>query len=306
MTLRLIAGAGPTGSATAQILADAGDRVRLVSRRGAGPDHPLIERVRADASDPGQLTEVAEGAATIFNCVMPPYDQWADLWPPLATSLLQTAERVRADYVMLGNAYAYGDVPVMTEITPIEPSSVKGRVKAKMWTDALAAQEAGRVRVTEVRASDYLGAAAGSVFNFTVTQQVLRGQPVLYPAPVDVPHAWTAVGDVGRALATIGLDDRAFGRAWHVPSVAVWSVRDLTERLAKLTGSPVPDVRGMSYEDLVEAGANDAILQELVEIFYLDAKPIVFDTTLTEETFALTTSSLDDVLLDTAAVPPPT
>src|SRR4051812_47385246 len=44
MSLHVITGAGGTGSPTALLLADAGENVRLISRRGGGPQHPLIER----------------------------------------------------------------------------------------------------------------------------------------------------------------------------------------------------------------------------------------------------------------------
>ena len=55
--------AGATGTATAQLLADRGERVRLVTRSGGGPEHPAIERVAADASDADALSRLAEGAS---------------------------------------------------------------------------------------------------------------------------------------------------------------------------------------------------------------------------------------------------
>lgn len=79
MSLKVIAGA--TGVPAALLLAEAGEQVRLVSRPGSGPDHPNIELVRADATDTALLAEVARGAATLYNCAMPPYDQWPALWP---------------------------------------------------------------------------------------------------------------------------------------------------------------------------------------------------------------------------------
>jgi 2-polyprenyl-6-methoxyphenol hydroxylase-like FAD-dependent oxidoreductase len=51
MSLHVIVGAGPVGSATAKVLAERGERVRVVTRRGSGPEHPAIERVAADATD---------------------------------------------------------------------------------------------------------------------------------------------------------------------------------------------------------------------------------------------------------------
>ncbi|GFJ87678.1 NAD-dependent epimerase/dehydratase family protein [Phytohabitans rumicis] len=119
MSLHVIVGAGATGSATARLLAVAGERVRLVTRRGSGPVHELIERVAADATDTGRLIEVTRGAATVFNCAMPPYDRWPALFPPLAAAVLAAAEHTGADYVMLGNTYGYG--PVEEAVTENHP-----------------------------------------------------------------------------------------------------------------------------------------------------------------------------------------
>ena len=51
MSQHVIVGAGPVGTATALLLAERGEKVRLVTRRGTGPEHPSIERVAADATD---------------------------------------------------------------------------------------------------------------------------------------------------------------------------------------------------------------------------------------------------------------
>ncbi|PWU51028.1 NAD-dependent epimerase, partial [Micromonospora globispora] len=55
MALHVIVGAGPVGSAIARLLAEGGERVRVVTRRGTGPEHPAIERVAADAADTDRL-----------------------------------------------------------------------------------------------------------------------------------------------------------------------------------------------------------------------------------------------------------
>src|SRR6476620_1055769 len=88
----LVVGAGAIGSATAQLLADRGERVRLVTRSGGGPQHPAIERVAADAADPDSLTRLADGVDVIYSCAGPPYTRWASDWPPLAAALLRAAE----------------------------------------------------------------------------------------------------------------------------------------------------------------------------------------------------------------------
>src|SRR5215831_377662 len=102
MSLHVIVGAGPVGSGAARLLVARGERVRLVSRRGSGPNHPLIERVAADATEAGRLAELSAGAAALYNCANPAYDRWLTDWPPLAAALLTAAERSGAVLAIAG------------------------------------------------------------------------------------------------------------------------------------------------------------------------------------------------------------
>jgi len=159
MSEHVIVGAGAVGSATALLLAGRGEQVRVISRRGTGPQHAAIERVAADATDAERLTALATGAAALYNCANPLYHQWFTDWPPLASALLTAAERSGAVLATMSNLYGYGPVDgPITQKTPLAATHPKLRLRAEMWRDALAAHEAGRIRATEVRASDYIEA----------------------------------------------------------------------------------------------------------------------------------------------------
>ena len=136
----------------------------------------------------------------------------------------------------VGNLYGYGPVDgPMTEDTPLAATGVKGRVRNRMWADALAAHRAGRVRVTEVRGSDYLG-AGGTSLPMLVLPRVLAGRRVFLPVDWDAPHTWTYIDDVARTLVAAATDARAWGRAWHVPSAPAVPMRELATRAAALAG----------------------------------------------------------------------
>ncbi len=110
MSEHVIVGAGAVGSATALLLAERGEHVRVISRRGTGPEHPAIERVAADATDAERLTALTSGAAALYNCASPQYHQWFTDWPPLASALLTAAERSGAVLASMSNLYGYGQV----------------------------------------------------------------------------------------------------------------------------------------------------------------------------------------------------
>ncbi|WNI16275.1 NAD-dependent epimerase/dehydratase family protein [Actinacidiphila sp. ITFR-21] len=297
MSFHVIVGAGATGSVTARLLAEAGERVRLVSRRGDGPPHPQIERISADGNDTARLTELTEGATTLFNCAMPPYYRWPAEWPPLAAALLTAATRTGTDYVMLGNIYGYGEVDgPITEDLPLAPVSEKGRVRAAMWHDAQAAYAAGRVRVTEVRASDFLGAGATSLYAGMTAPMVLAGESAPYPGDLDAPHSWSHIGDVARTLVAAAGNDDSWGRAWHVPSVSDGSVREVSARLAAAAAAPAPRLRRMPPAELQELGRTRPGLAEVTEMLYLYDRPLYLDSSATEKSLDLQAAPLDTAL----------
>ncbi|MFG2065533.1 NAD-dependent epimerase/dehydratase family protein [Micromonospora tulbaghiae] len=296
MALHVIVGAGPVGTATARLLAERGERVRVVTRRGTGPEHPAIERVAADAADADRLTALSEGADALYNCANPEYHTWPTDWPPLAAALLTAAERSGAVLTTVGNLYGYGPVDApMTEATPLAATGVKGRVRNRMWADALAAHRAGRARITEVRGSDYIG-LGGKSLPMMVLPKVLAGQRVFLPVAWDEPHTWTYVGDVARTLVAAATDPRAWGRAWHVPSAPPMSMRALADRAAERAGAPAPRLTRMPYPVLWLGGLADPFAREMRETAHQFAGPFVMDSTAASETFGIEGTPLDRVV----------
>ncbi|MFD9704209.1 NAD-dependent epimerase/dehydratase family protein [Lentzea sp. NPDC059081] len=297
--MHLIVGRGATATATALSLAESGDDVRIVSRSGDGPGHPRVTRIALDASDTTALTEVAAGATSIINAAAPAYHTWPRTLPPLFGSILSAAERTGATYVMLGNLYGYGPVDEpLTEDHPLSATGPKGEVRARMWREAKAAHDAGRVRVTEVRAGQFIGPGAISVFALTVVPKVLAGHFALVPAALDTPHSFTSIGDAARALVAVVHDERALGRAWHAP-VLVTSVRTVATRLAELAGAPTPRLAEMTDREMALLGATSPLWDELDETRHQSHRPFVVDASRMASEFGLTATPLDEVLTAT-------
>ena len=295
MGLHVIVGAGPVGSGAATLLRNRGERVLMVTRRGTGIDG--VETVAADAGDAERLTALAKGADAIYNCANPPYHRWPAEWPPIAAALLAAAERTGAVLATTSNLYGYGPVDgPMTERTPLSATSVKGRVRARMWLDALAAHEAGRVRVTEVRASDFVGTGSKNMFGELVLPSVLAGRPVRVPVDLDAPHSYTYLGDVARLLVAVAGDERGWGRPWHVSSAPAVSIRAMAAEAARLAGAPEPRLRRAPYAALWAAGVFSPTIREVREVHYQFARPFVIDASDAARTFGLEPTPLAEGL----------
>jgi nucleoside-diphosphate-sugar epimerase len=299
MSLHVIVGAGPVGTATANLLAERGEQVRIVSRRGAGPEHPAIERTTADATDADRLTALTEGAAALYNCANPLYHQWLTDWPPLAAALLAATERSGAVLATANNLYGYGEVDgPITDGTPLAATHPKLRLRADMWRDALALHEAGRIRATEVRASDYI--EANSIIEFALGKPLLAGKRAYAPGPFDVPHSWTSIADVARTLVTVAADERAWGRAWLVPTNPPLTVRQLAARFAEANAVPGPKLTEIPSAVMWVTGVFSPLVRELRTTRYQFTRPFVIDSSTTTATFGITPTPLDDALRGTA------
>lgn len=300
MSQHVIVGAGPVGSATAALLAQRGEAVTLVSRSGRGPALAGVTRVAADATDAERLTELTSGAAALYNCANPNYTRWLTDWPPIANALLTAAERTGAVLAVAAPLYGYGPVSApMTAHTPLAATHPKLRMRADMYREAVRRQEAGRIRTTEVRASDYI--EANGVLSF-LGAPLLAGRRAYSPAPLHVPHTWTSIADVAHTLVTAAGDERAYGRAWMVPSVEPMTGAQLARRFTEVNGAPEPKLTKIPYPVLWTTGLFQPFIKELRTTYYQFAHPFVVDASETEQVFGLRARPLEDSLREAADV----
>lgn len=294
-----IIGAGATGTATARLLAEEGTRVKIITRSGSGPTDPNIELVAADATDESTLIAHTAGAEVIYNCANPQYHTWSTDWPPLAAAILSAAIHNNAVLVTLNNLYGYAKPTApMRASDAFAPPSVKGAVRAQMWHDALAAHDAGLVRVTEARASDFIGPDVGESAHMgdRVVPRLLKGKSVSLLGDTDAAHSWTAIGDVARTLVTLGRDSRAWGRAWHVPSVAPLTQRELVHELCDVAGVEPVKVSTIPKPVVSLLGLFIPAMRELKEVAYQFEAPFIMDSAETTAIFGLEPTPLRETL----------
>ncbi|HWJ85028.1 MAG TPA: NAD-dependent epimerase/dehydratase family protein [Cellulomonas sp.] len=324
MSLHLVLGKGPVGSTVAAQLAALGHEVVVVSRSGeptpapnvpqpalatapgvrADVTHPrgTVRHVAADATDAARLAELATGAASIVNAANPRYDRWPELWPALNAAALDAAARSGAVLVTAGNLYGYGEGSgVMTESTPQRSTERKGAVRAQMWRDALARHEAGDLRATEIRASDYIGpgtvgpAHAGA----RLFEPLLAGKTLRPVGDPDQPHAWTYLPDFAAALVAAATSESAWGRPWLAPTNGPLSYRELAGRLAAEAGLPEPTISPVPDLVLRAIGLVVPPMREVARVAYQQRAPFVVDSSLSERELGVAPTPWDRIVTDT-------
>jgi nucleoside-diphosphate-sugar epimerase len=308
VALHVIVGKGVVGTTTAELLAAQGHRVRVLSRSG-GTSTDAVEHRAVDAGDAGALAEAARGAQALYNAVNPAYSRWATDWPPVAAALLDAAERTGAVLVTMSNLYVYGRPGgPMSPDSPLAATDLKGRVRTAMWRDALAAHEAGRIRMAEARAADFVGPRVPAAHSHLVRQlpALRRGRRAWVVGDPDASRSWAYLPDVAATLATLGTDERALGRAWHVPSPPPRSQRQALGDLAAAMSVPPVPVSGIPWPVLRGLGLVWPTMREVVDVRHQFDQEFVVDARATTATFGLTATPWPEVVAATVAAVPAT
>lgn len=298
MGTHLVIGAGPVGSEVARLLAANGHDVVVVTRHGSGPQIPGVQLVATDAANVDALLAAAPEAVAIYNCANPEYHRWAQDWPPLAAAMLSYAERTGAVLAICSNLYGYGPVHgPMSEALPLAATGTKGRVRSQMWLDAKAAYDAGRIRATEVRGSDYICANDNSLIGSSrVVPRILKDKSVSLIGSVDQPHSWTAPADAARLVVTVAAEERGWGRAWHVPSNAPRTQRQVVDDLADTAGVPRVPVKSLPGAMVTLLGLFSPAIKELAETSYQRDRPFVVDDSAARVTFGMAPTPWEEIL----------
>ena len=298
----VVVGAGVVGSALAKLLADDGQEVIVITRSGSGPTHKYIKRVAADVSDLSKLLEIAPRAAAIYNCVNPPYHLWATEWPPIAESFLGYAEKTGAVLVTCSNLYGYGPVDVpMTESLPLNAPGVKGKVRAQIWLDAKALHDAGKIKTTEVRGSDYVCAGEQSRVGERVLPKVLAGKPAQVLGDIDVKHTWTYPLDVSRLMQIVAKDSKAWGKAWHVPSNEAKTQKELVTELAAVAGVKNPKLSSVPNVIWNLLAVFNPLMKALKETAYQMERPYILDDSAARKAFGMQPTEWNLILKEVVA-----
>src|ERR1035437_10087234 len=110
------------------------DKVGLAGRnpQKVNSDDTLI---KTDLTNPGQTMEAVKGSDIVYLVAGLKYDLnvWQAQWPVIMRNVINACIKHNSKLVFFDNVYMYGKVSgLMTENTPYNPCSEKGKVRAQI------------------------------------------------------------------------------------------------------------------------------------------------------------------------------
>jgi nucleoside-diphosphate-sugar epimerase len=276
----VVLGAGAVGMAVVEALVRRGESVRVVNRSGLREPMTGVQSVAGDVTDPAFAASVTRGARVVYQALNPPYHRWGQEFPGLQAAALTAAQAAAARLVVIDNVYMYGRANgrPFTEDRAADAHTRKGRVRAEMARDLMAAHDAGRVRVTVGRASDVFGPRAGeqSLIGDWVIPPALADRPASVIGDPDMPHTYTFIPDIGENLVRLGERDDALGHTWHLPSPETRTTREVVALVYQAAGT-TPRLKVTPAWQMRALGLVNRTVREIHEMRYEFDEPFIVD-----------------------------
>lgn len=299
--LHVIFGTGPVGRAIANELSSQGKSIRMVNRSGRKDIPQSIEVISGDAHDHEFTRKAAEGASHVYFALNPAYHMWLQEFPSMQASVVQAAIANKARLIAMENVYMYGNThgKPMTEDTPFNAHTRKGKVRAQMHNDLMAAHQSGKVQVVTGRASDFFGAhvlesAMGErVFGYAIAGKApqLLGDP-------NALHTQSYMKDIGKALVLLAQTDDVYGQAWHIPNPRTVTQKAFVELIGKAIGKDLkPSIPPKIVLRML--GLFVKPVGEMIEMLYEFEQDFVVDSSKFERKFGNIATPLEDAIRET-------
>jgi nucleoside-diphosphate-sugar epimerase len=299
----VVLGTGAIGRSIMEELIKRGESVRMVNRLGKLDEVPAeVEVVASDLYDSAKVTEVTWDAQVVYQASQPNYHQWPEKFPLLQKSIIDGLTGSNAKLVIVENLYMYGDTngKPITEETPYNAQTRKGRTRATMSEAALSAHEDGKLHVAIGRGSDFFGPwGLSSTMGQRAFYPLLQGGPAQLIGRTDLPHSHTYIKDFGMALVILGERDEADGQAWHVPNDQPKMSQGELVRMFAEEADVEPKISSMGKLMMAIGGFFIPEARETVEMMYEFDKPFIVDSSKFEKVFGMKATPMREAIRET-------
>src|SRR4028119_1318564 len=121
----------------------------------------------------------------------------------------------------------------MTEETPYNPSSEKGKIRAQIAELLMTEAKAGNIRASIARAADFYGASSlNSFLDSMVLAKYAAGKKAMWLGNADAKHSFTYVPDAAKALVVLSEHPESDNQVWHLPTAKALTGRTFIEMAA--------------------------------------------------------------------------
>lgn len=290
----LIGATGAIGKSVATALRQKGQPYRAIGRSRAtlekefGSD-PLAEIATWDPDNEESIRTALRGTAAAVYMVGVPYTD-SHLHPILMRRVIDAAISEHVDRLLLiGTLYVFGrpQRAHITEDHPREPHTFKGQKRKEQEDLVLEAHKTGRIKTSVLRLPDFYGPGVERSLLTDLFVAAKQNRKAKLIGPVDRPHEFVFVPDVGPVVIKLLETPAAFGRAWNLGGAGVTTQLEL----ARMAYGGAPHFMAAGKTMLRLLGLFDPFLREFVEMHYLLTEPLIVDDSALQQALGVVTKT---------------
>jgi len=219
--LQTILGAGGAiGNELAKELTAYTSEIRLVSRNPKRVN-PTDRLFPADLTIAQEVENAVHGSSIVYLVAGLEYKTkvWQEQWPVVMKNVLDACIKYKTKLVFFDNVYMYDPAYMnnITEDTPVNPVSKKGKVRAEIAAMLWKEVQSGQLEAIIARAADFIG-PKNSVLVEMVYNNLKKGKKANWFVSVDYTHSFTFTPDAAKATAMLGNTPNAYNHIWHLPT----------------------------------------------------------------------------------------
>ncbi len=292
----ILGSGGAIGIELAKALIKFTTEIRLVGRNPKKVNE-TDELLSADLLNIEEVQKAIKGSSVVYVTVGFPYNLkvWEKSWPKFIFNVIHVCIEQKCKLVFFDNIYMYDSnhLGFMTEETPINPPSNKGRIRARISEMIMKKVHEGKLHALIARSADFYGPKIKntSMLTETVFKPLSNGKKANWMASVNFKHSFTYTPDAGMATALLGNTANAYNQIWHLPTATnPFTGKEWIEAIAKEMGEK-PKYQATPKFLVRILGLFIPIMNEMVEMMYQYDRDYVFDSSKFEKRFDFTPTS---------------
>ncbi|MEB2777686.1 NAD-dependent epimerase/dehydratase family protein [Algoriphagus sp. D3-2-R+10] len=301
MSVHTILGAnGNIAKIVSAELAQSGISVRQFSRTPKKVN-PSDELVSGDLLDATAVSQAVKGSEVVFLLAGIQYNSaiWERDWPVVMRNTLDACIAHGAKLVFFDNMYACDPdhISHLTEDTPLNPKSRKGKVRKQILDMLWAEVKSGKISAIVARAPDFYGPdASNSVLDELVIKKLKAGKNAQWLYSGDKKHSFIYIPDAGKATAFLALQKDAWNQTWNLPTDNSYpSVKEIAELINQQQGTKLK-LQVMPAWLVSTLGLFMPVMKEIAELRYQSDSDYCFDSSKIEQAYGLKPTKIKEGL----------
>jgi len=283
----ILGAGGPVANALTRQLESHSENIRLVSRREIKPGKNTTWK-KADLLNLTELSEASKGSTVIYLCAGIVYDAeiWKQQWPVIIKNVIAVAKENNARLIFFDNVYMYGLVDgTMTETTPYNPISEKGKVRAGVANAIMDEVKAGTLQASIARAPDFYGTdSTNSFFDMMVLAKYAKKESAQWIGDANTKHCFIYIEDAGKAMYLLGQNPDSDNQIWLLPTPPALTGKQFIKMAADIYKTK-PSYFSLKKWMLWVIGKFMKVVAGTVEMYYQYDHDYIFDSSKFEKRF---------------------